>query len=167
MTPLVDSTGAVVWRALRAGNQVLTCGNGGSASDASHLAEELTGRYRGDRRSLPAICLASDAALMSCIANDYGYERVFSRQIEGLARPGDVVVAFSTSGNSPNVLKALEAAKGRGATTIALLGKRGGAMAGKADYEVIVPSENTARIQEVHTVILHSWLEAIEKEFAD
>jgi len=165
LAPAVDETGLVIVGALRAGNKVLTFGNGGSATDASHLAEELMGRYRGDRRSLPAVSLVADSSLITCIANDYGYESVFSRQIEGLAKAGDVLVGFSTSGNSPNVLKALGAAKAAGAVSIALLGKGGGLMAGRADYEVIVPSENTARVQEVHTLILHALLELVEEAF--
>ena len=165
LAPAVDAAGEAILGALLAGNKVLTCGNGGSATDASHLAEELMGRYRGDRRSLPAVSLVADSSLITCIANDYGYESVFSRQIEGLAKAGDVLVGFSTSGNSPNVLKALGAAKAAGAVSIALLGKGGGLMAGRADYEVIVPSENTARVQEVHTLILHAWLELVEEAF--
>jgi D-sedoheptulose 7-phosphate isomerase len=161
----VDEIAQVVIGALRAGNKVLACGNGGSATTATHLTEELVGRYKADRRSLPAISLAADPALITCIANDFGYEYVFSRQIEGLADRGDIVVAFSTSGNSPNLLKALDAAKATGATSVALLGKTGGAMTGRADYELIVPSNSTARIQELHTLILHSWLDRIEAEF--
>jgi phosphoheptose isomerase len=166
VTRLADEAGRVIVQALLSGRKVLTCGNGGSATDASHLAEELVGRYRSDRQSLPAVSLAADPALITCIANDFGYGNIFSRQIQGLAQPGDVVVAFSTSGNSPNTLNALEAARYSGAISIAVLGKQGGLMAGKADYEIIVPSDTTARIQEVHTLILHSWLELIEAEFA-
>lgn len=163
---LVDEAGRVIVQALRSGRKVLTCGNGGSATDASHMAEELVGRYKSDRQSLPAVSLAADPSLITCIANDFGYEHIFSRQIEGLAQSGDVVISFSTSGNSLNTLNALEAAMQVGATSVAVLGKRGGLMAGKADHEVIVPSNTTARIQEVHTLILHSWLELIEAEFA-
>jgi phosphoheptose isomerase len=163
---LVDQTGQVIVQALRSGGKVLTCGNGGSATDASHMAEELVGRYKGERRSLPAVSLAADPALITCIANDFGYEYIFSRQIEGLAQPGDVVISFSTSGNSPNSLNALKAARQIGVISVAVLGKRGGLMAGKADHEIIVPSNTTARIQEVHTLILHSWLELIEAGFA-
>lgn len=161
----VDEIAEVIAAALRAGNKVLACGNGGSAAAASHLTEELVGRYKSGRRSLPAISLAADAALITCIANDFGYQWIFSRQIEGLAKRGDIVVAFSTSGNSPNLLKALEAAHAAGAISVAVLGKTGGAMAGRADHEVVVPSNSTARIQEMHTLILHSWLERIEAEF--
>lgn len=163
----VDEIAQVVVGAMRAGNKVLACGNGGSAAAAAHLTEELVGRYKAARRSLPAISLAADPALITCIANDFGYECIFSRQIEGLATRGDIVVAFSTSGNSPNLLKALDAAKAVGAVSVALLGKTGGAMAGRADHEVIVRSNSTARIQELHTLILHSWLDRIEDCLAD
>jgi len=162
LAPSVDEIGRIILDALRSGNKLLACGNGGSAAAASHLAEELVGRYRAARRPLPAISLAADPALITCIANDFGYECIFSRQIEGLAKRGDIVVAFSTSGNSPNLLKALDAAKAVEAVSVALLGKTGGAMAGRADHEVIVPSNSTARIQELHTLILHSWLDRIE-----
>jgi phosphoheptose isomerase len=161
----VDSVCDLLIQALRDGHKILTCGNGGSAADALHMAEELIGRYKHERRSLPAICLAADSTALTCIANDYGYDRAFSRQIEGLAHPGDIVVAFSSSGNSPNLASALIAAKEKGATTVALLGKEGGVMAGQADREIIVPSQETARIQEVHTLILHSWLERIDLAF--
>jgi D-sedoheptulose 7-phosphate isomerase len=167
LTESVDEIAHVIVDALRAGNKLLSCGNGGSAAAASHLAEELVGRYKAGRRSLPAISLAADPALITCIANDFGYECIFSRQIEGLAKRGDIVVAFSTSGNSPNLLKALDAAKAVEAVSVALLGKTGGAMAGRADHEVIVPSNSTARIQELHTLILHSWLDRIEDCLAD
>ena len=163
----VDEIAHVIVGALRAGNKVLACGNGGSAAAASHLTEELVGRYKAGRRPLPALSLAADPALITCIANDFGYECIFSRQIEGLAKRGDIVVAFSTSGNSPNLLKALDAAKAVEAVSVALLGKTGGAMAGRADHEVIVPSNSTARIQELHTLILHSWLDRIEDCLAD
>ncbi len=162
----VDEIGRVIVDALRAGNKLLACGNGGSAAAASHLAEELMGRYKATRRSLPAISLAADPALITCIANDFGYECIFSRQIEGLAKRGDIVVAFSTSGNSPNLLRALDAAKAVEAVSVALLGKTGGAMTGRADHEVIVPANSTARIQELHTLILHSWLDRIEDGLA-
>ncbi len=166
ITRTVDEVGRVIVQALLSGCKVLTCGNGGSATDASHMAEELMGRYKGQRKSLPAVSLAADPALITCIANDFGYEYIFSRQIESLAQRGDVVISFSTSGNSRNALNALAAAKQIGAISVAVLGKRGGLMAGKADYEIIVPSDTTARIQEVHTLILHSWLELTDAEFA-
>jgi phosphoheptose isomerase len=163
----VDRIADMLVETLRNGNKILTCGNGGSAADALHMAEELVGRYKHDRRSLPAISLAADPTLLTCIGNDYGYEKVFSRQIEGLAQTGDVVVLFSSSGNSPNLTAALRAAKAKKALSVSLLGKDGGMMAGQADYEIIVPGSETARIQEVHTLILHSWLEQIDSVFTD
>lgn len=162
--PLVEESGHALIRSLRQGGSILSCGNGGSAADALHLAEELIGRYRAERRSLPAVCLAADATALTCIANDYGFDEIFSRQVSGLGREGDVLVGFTTSGNSPNVLKALEAARAEGLFTICLAGKDGGRAKGLADLDIIVPSENTARIQEVHTFILHSWLEMVEGE---
>ncbi len=147
---------------LFAGGKLLTCGNGGSAADALHLAEELVGRYKADRRALPAICLNADVTALTCIGNDYGYDFVFSRQVEALGRPGDVLVGFSTSGNSPNVLAAFRRAQEIGLKTVFLGGKDGGLAKGLCDHEIIVPSSTTARIQEVHTLILHQWLEAIE-----
>jgi D-sedoheptulose 7-phosphate isomerase len=165
MTRLVDEIAAVLTRALKNGRKILTCGNGGSAADALHMAEELVGRYKSDRRPLPAISLVADSTLITCIGNDFGFENIFSRQIEALAHKDDVVVAFSSSGNSPNLIRALDAAQAKGAVVIALLGKGGGAIAGRADYEIIVPSSETARIQEIHTLALHIWLERIDSEF--
>jgi len=162
LLPIVEAAGAEIRRAVLAGHKLLTAGNGGSAADALHLAEELVGRFDRDRPSLPAIALCADPTLLTCIGNDYGFDRVFSRQVEGLGRPGDVLVVFTTSGKSPNILLALEAAKQRGLRTIAVLGKDGGPARGRADYEIIVPSQVTARIQEVHTFVLHSWLTLLE-----
>ena len=144
------------------GGKLLTCGNGGSAADALHLAEELVGRYISDRRALPAVCLNADVTALTCIGNDYGYDHIFSRQVEALGRPGDVLVGFSTSGNSPNVLTAFRVAAEFGLKTIFLGGKGGGSAVGLCDHEIIVPSITTARIQEVHTLVLHQFLEVIE-----
>jgi D-sedoheptulose 7-phosphate isomerase len=162
--PAVAALLPPVTACLRSGGKLLTCGNGGSATDAAHLAEELTGKYKNPRRALPALCLCADAAAMTCIANDWSYHDVFARQVEAFARPGDVLIAFTTSGNSENCLRALQKAKALGATTIALLGKDGGKTKGVADHEVIVPSATTARIQEIHTWILHQILEAVEAD---
>lgn len=162
--PAVEATGKKLAASLASGGRILTCGNGGSACDALHLSEELVGRFDRDRRSLSALCLSADAALLTCIANDFGFESVFARQVEGLGRPGDSLVVFSTSGNSPNLVAALHAAKKAGLTTISLLGKTGGKCRGLADHDIIVPSTTTARIQEVHTFILHAWLGLIEEE---
>jgi len=163
--PSFDRIAAVAVATLRAGGKILSCGNGGSAADAMHLAEELVGRYRSNRRSLPGDCLNADATALTCIANDFGFDEVFARQIEGLGVKGDLLVCFSSSGNSPNILRALDVARQRGVKSVALLGKDGGQAKGKADLELIVASTDTARIQESHTLILHALLEIIEREF--
>lgn len=162
--PTVERTGKLIVDRLRGGNTLFACGNGGSATDSMHLCEELVGRYRGDRRPLPAVSLNTDTSVLTCIANDYGYDVIFSRQIEALGKAGDILVGFSTSGNSANIYKAFEVAKAKGATTILLGGKDGGTIKAIADYSIIVPSNNTARIQELHTFILHNWLEHVEVE---
>ncbi len=159
-----DQIVAAAVHALRAGGKILTCGNGGSAADALHLAEELLGRYRGNRRALPAVSLNADPALLTCIGNDYGFDQVFARQVEGLAEPRDLLVVFTSSGNSPNIVLALAAARRRGCRSVALLGKDGGAAKGKADLELIVAGTETGRIQEAHTLLLHALLESIETE---
>ena len=162
LAPSISKTGALIAERLRRGGKVLTAGNGGSASDAMHLAEELVGRFKSNRKSLPAVALSADGTLLTCIANDFGYEQVFSRQVEGLGHRGDVLVLFTTSGNSENLLRAVRAARKKGVTTIALLGKGGGRLRGKAHHEILVPSKSTARIQEIHTLVLHCWLEIVE-----
>ena len=161
----IERTGRVMVRCLERGGKILTCGNGGSAADALHMGEELVGRYDRDRRSLPAIALTAASTLLTCIPNDYSFEQVFSRQIEGLGRKGDVLVAFTTSGKSPNVIRAIQTAKKRGVTTVALLGKGGGPTKGLADYEIIVDSNRTARVQEAHTLIMHLLLEIVDARF--
>jgi D-sedoheptulose 7-phosphate isomerase len=149
--------------ALKSGGKILTCGNGGSAAGALHLAEELVGRYNRDRRSLPAVCLNADPTLLTCIANDFGFDEVFARQVEGLGGKSDVLVCFSSSGNSPNIVRALDAARKHGVKSVALLGKGGGKAKGKADLEFIVASDDTARVQEAHTLLLHALLERVEQ----
>ena len=161
-TALVDTIAARVRDTLLDGHMLLTCGNGGSATDAQHLAEELIGRYRGNRRALPAVALTADTAALTCIANDFGYDAVFARQVDGLVRPGDLLLCFSTSGGSPNIVEALRAARARGAGTIALLGKDGGAARGLADLALVVASDDTARIQEAHLQVLHYICEVVE-----
>lgn len=160
--PAVEKSGEAIVAALKAGNKVLTCGNGGSACDAVHLAEELTGRFKAERRSLPGISLCSDTGAITCIGNDYGFDKIFSRQVEGLGKRGDVLVGFTTSGNSKNVLAAFEAARALGIVTVMVAGGTGGAGKGTCDHEIVVPSKSTARIQEVHTFVLHRWLEIVE-----
>ena len=144
------------------GSQLLTCGNGGSAAEAQHFATELMGRYSRDRRPLPAVALGADGSLLTCIGNDYSFEDVFARQVRGLGRPGDLLVAFSTSGTSLNVLRAVMTAKDLELRTVALLGKDGGQLRGNADREWIVPSACTARIQEAHLFFIHLVCEHIE-----
>ena len=148
---------------LKGGHKIMSCGNGGSMCDAMHFAEELSGRYRDDRAPIAAMSL-SDASVMSCIGNDYGFDRVFARQIEALGNPGDVLLAISTSGQSANVLEAARAAKERGIHVLALTGKDGGALALLADVEVRVPWSGYAdRIQEMHIKCIHAWIDAIEQ----
>jgi D-sedoheptulose 7-phosphate isomerase len=153
----------LVAASLTSGGKVLTCGNGGSLCDAQHFAEELSGRYRQDRRALAAIAL-TEASHMTCVANDFGFEFVFSRFVEALGRPGDVLLAISTSGNSPNILRAAEAARAAGMSVIALTGKDGGQLARACDVEIRVPHFGFAdRIQEVHIKAIHIMIMLIEK----
>jgi D-sedoheptulose 7-phosphate isomerase len=153
----------VFGHSLRNGGKALTCGNGGSLCDAQHFAEELSGRYRGDRRALAAIAL-TEASHMTCVANDYGFEFVFSRFVQALGRPGDVLLAISTSGNSPNILRAAEAAKEAGMLVVSLTGKDGGKLAGLSDVEIRVPHFGFAdRIQEIHIKVIHILILLIEK----
>lgn len=161
----IGELSVAVIKALQAGGKVLTAGNGGSAAEALHMAEELVGRFRGNRRSLPSVCLAADSTTLTCIGNDFGYDYVFSRQVEGLGCPEDLLVLFSTSGNAPNLSLALSAAKDIGMASACLLGRDGGPLGGAADYELIVPGEATERIQEAHQVVLHLILDAVELAF--
>ena len=151
----IASAGELCGRALAQGQRIYLCGNGGSAADAQHIAAELIGRFVHDRRALPAIALTTDTSALTAIGNDYGYDEVFSRQVDGLCREGDVLIAISTSGNSGNVLKAVDAAHRAGASVIGLSGKSGGALDAKCDVSLVVPSDITARIQEMHIVIGH------------
>lgn len=144
------------------GGKLISCGNGGSAADALHLSEELVGRFKADRRSLPAICLNADVTAITCIGNDYGFDAIYSRQLQGLGKPGDVLVGFSTSGNSPNIIEAFAQARKQNIITVYLGGKSGGTLKGTCDHEIIIPSNTTARIQEMHTLILHQWLEELD-----
>jgi D-sedoheptulose 7-phosphate isomerase len=150
-------------KALRAGHKVLVCGNGGSAADAQHFAGEMVGRFqlRG-RAPLPVLALTTDSTVMTCVANDFCYEDVFSRQVEAFAQPGDVLLGISTSGRSPNVLRALAAAQSRGVTTIALTGGDGGPLATAADIALVVPTPTTTRIQECHITLIHAICDLIE-----
>jgi D-sedoheptulose 7-phosphate isomerase len=149
---------------LRTGHKLLICGNGGSACEAQHLAGELAGRYKQDRRALAAISLNSDGAVLTCIANDYRFEDVFARQIEAIGQRGDLLVVFTTSGQSPNILRALESAKSLGIASLAFLGRDGGAAIHLATHALVVPHHDTARIQEAHQFLLHCLMDEIEME---
>ncbi|MBI5316564.1 MAG: SIS domain-containing protein [Nitrospirae bacterium] len=151
-------------RAFRDGRKVLLFGNGGSAADAAHIAAEFVGRYKRERAPLPAIALATDIAAITCISNDYGFDELFARQVRAHGQKGDVAVAISTSGNSPNVLKGVEAAKACGLTTICWTGGTGGKLAGLVEYSFVVPSTVTARIQESHITLGHVLCELIEEQ---
>ena len=148
------------------GRTILTCGNGGSAAEAMHLAEELTGKYDRPRRALPAICLCSDASAMTCVANDWDFTYVFSRQVEAFAKKGDLLIMFTTSGNSVNCIRAAKAMKKAGGTIVGLLGKGGGKAKALCDVALVVDSAMTNHIQEAHQVVLHLILEAIDNEYA-
>jgi len=154
----------VVREVVQNNSAVLTCGNGGSAAEALHLAEELVGRYRANRPPIPALCLNADPTALTCIANDFGFEEVFARQIAALARQGDCLVVFSTSGNSANIVAALRAARREKCLTIGLLGKGGGEAKALCDHAVVIASDDTAHIQEAHQVILHLILECVESQ---
>jgi D-sedoheptulose 7-phosphate isomerase len=153
--------------ALRNGRKILVCGNGGSAADAQHFAAELVGRFEQERAGLPALALTTDSSFLTAWSNDYGFETVFARQVEALGVPGDVLVAISTSGNSRSILRAVEAAARAGIACLTLSGRGGGELARMAaDCHLVVPSESTARIQEVHITIVHVWCRLIEEELA-
>lgn len=152
---------------LKSGHKVLLCGNGGSAADAQHIAAEFVGRFEKERRSLPALALTTDTSALTAIGNDYSYDVIFSRQVEGLGNEGDVLIAISTSGNSPNVLEAVKMAKSKKIHTIALTGKDGGKIKDLADIVFTAKSQKTSHIQEMHIFALHAVSEAVEKVFFD
>lgn len=164
--PVVAAAAAIVG-ALRGGGKVLVFGNGGSAADAQHAAAELVGRFERDRPGFAAVALTADASVLTSVGNDYGFDRVFARQIEGLGRRGDVALAITTSGQSANVVTALQSARERGLHTIALTGRDGGPAGRAAEVHVNVPSESTARVQEVHRTLLHAICALVEKAMAD
>jgi D-sedoheptulose 7-phosphate isomerase len=150
-------------RAYRAGRKVILFGNGGSAADAQHIAAELAGRYYMDRKPLPAEALTVNTSILTAIGNDYGFEQIFARQVEALGNPGDIAIGISTSGNSPNVIEGVRAAKRKGMITIGLTGADGGQLKNEVDYYICVPSKDTPRIQEAHILIGHIWCELIER----
>jgi D-sedoheptulose 7-phosphate isomerase len=168
LLPRVDQVADALVAALDSGGRIYTFGNGGSSLDANHLAEELVGRFKRERRPLPAQSLANDAAAITCIANDYSFAEVFERQVQAFARRGDVVLAFSTSGRSENVVRGLAAARAVGATTVLFGGGGGGdgdggPAAAHADHVLVVPSDSTARIQELHVFFLHAVIDRIDR----
>ena len=159
----IANAGEIMLEALKNGNKIISCGNGGSMCDAMHFAEELSGRYRNDRKALAAVSI-SDASHISCVGNDYGYEYIFSRYLEALGNKGDVLLGISTSGNSKNVLNAIQVAKEKGIKIIGLTGKDGGLMAEKCDVEIRAPfSKYADRAQEIHIKVIHSLIDYIEK----
>jgi D-sedoheptulose 7-phosphate isomerase len=164
--PAADAA-ARMTAALRDGHKILICGNGGSAADAQHFAGEMVGRFKlPHRAALPALALTTDSTVLTCVANDFCYEDVFGRQVEAFAQPGDVLVGISTSGRSENVLRAVQAARARGATAIALVGASGGPIADAADLALCMPSTEAARIQECHITVIHAICELIENALA-
>jgi D-sedoheptulose 7-phosphate isomerase len=158
----IDEAANVLIVCLKAGGKILVCGNGGSAADAQHLAAEFVGRYENERRALPAIALTTDTSALTALANDYDFERVFARQVEALARPGDCLIAISTSGNSRNVIAAVMTARSIGCMVIGLTGANGKKLAALCDAAIMVPSSRTSRIQEAHIAIAHVWCEMVD-----
>ncbi len=159
----VESSGRLICNALAAGNKILLCGNGGSAADAQHIAAELVGRYEAKRRPYPAISLTTDTSALTALSNDFGYEEVFARQVQALAKPGDVLIAITTSGKSLNIVKAAEAARALGCQTIGLTGKHAEPLADYCFMTVKILSERTARIQEAHITVGHLWCEMVDE----
>ena len=165
MIPQIEEASKMVIETLKNGNKVLLCGNGGSASDAQHISAELTGRYKTERRGLASIALTTDTSALTAISNDYGYNRVFDRQVEALIREGDLLIGLSTSGESLNVISALLLAKDMGANTLGFSGKGGGKMNYVCDLNMVVPSDDTPRVQEMHILIGHIICQAVDDAF--
>ena len=163
LPPVLERVVAALHDCLRSGHKILACGNGGSAADAQHLVAELVGRFKAERRALPAIALSADTAILTALGNDYGYERVFARQVEALGARGDVLIAISTSGNSANVVQAAQAAHKLGCTVVVLTGAQGGALAAHADLLIRAPSSVVARIQEMHTLCIHAVAASLDR----
>ena len=161
----LETASTIVIEALKNGNKILLCGNGGSAADAQHIAAELTGRYKTERRGLPGIALTTDTSAITAIGNDYGFDRIFDRQVESLAVNGDVIIGISTSGNSKNVINALKLGHELGCKTIGLTGRDGGEMNEICNINLVVPSDNTPRIQEMHILFGHTICQIIDNNF--
>lgn len=160
----IKKIGQHLAQSLANGHTLFWCGNGGSAADSQHMAAELVGRFKKNRRALRSIALTTDTSVLTCVANDFSYDDIFARQVEALGQPGDVLIGISTSGNSENVLRAFKTGKGMGLMTIALLGKGGGPAKDLVDHALVIPSDTTARIQETHILIGHILCEMIEQE---
>jgi len=163
LTPLIAEMVELMVDTFQRGGKVLVMGNGGSAADAQHFVAEIVGRFKMERRGLPALALSTDTSILTAIGNDYGFDRIFSRQVEALAATGDLVIGISTSGNSPNVLLALQLARETGCRTVGLLGKDGGSIKNVCDLALIVPTNDTPRVQEVHITIIHIVCDLLEK----
>jgi len=166
LVPSIEQAASLLIAALKSGKKILLCGNGGSAADSQHFAAELVSRYKKERRSLPAIALTVDTSILTAIGNDYSFDRVFARQVEGLGEKGDVLIGISTSGKSKNVLEAVKTASGKGLKTLGLLGCGGGTIASACDASIIIPSSDTPRIQEAHILVIHILCTLIEEEFS-
>src|SRR6476620_8479279 len=164
LQPQMAQAADVIDQCLRTGNKLLVCGNGGSATDASHFATELVVRFAKDRRALPAICLTSDSGILTATGNDYGFDEIFARQVAAFGVPGDVLICLTTSGKSKNVVRSLQEAKSRKLKTIAFLGRDGGSTIGMADIDLLVKDDSTARIQEAHHLVIHVLCEIIEAQ---
>lgn len=168
LAPVIEAAGARIVEALRRGNKILVCGNGGSAADAQHFAAELVGRFELDRPGVPCLALTTDTSLLTALANDHGYQAVFERQVLALGRAGDVLVAISTSGESDSVINAVVAARRVGMESIGLVGRGGGRLGQMPGVTVVcAPSERTCRIQEVHTLVVHIWAQMVDEAIAD
>jgi D-sedoheptulose 7-phosphate isomerase len=163
----IEQGGQLICDTLGAGNKILLCGNGGSAADAQHIAAELVGRYEGQRRSFPAIALTTDTSALTALSNDYGFEQVFARQVAGLATSGDLLIAISTSGKSPNIINAVEQARALGCKVVGLTGESGEPLASLCDLAVVVPANRTSRVQEAHITIGHLWCEMVDRAQGD
>ena len=166
LQPAIEQAGRMAVNAIDRGNKIILFGNGGSAADAQHLASELTGRYKRERRPLPAIALTTDTSALTAVGNDYAFEQVFERQVQAVAAPGDLLIGISTSGNSANVVRGIEAGRAIGCTTLGLTGNGGGKLGAVTELNVVVPSDDTARIQEMHILIGHAICQMIDDQCA-
>jgi|SRR3989344_2602236 len=164
LTTQIEKSAKIIIDAIKKGKKVLVCGNGGSAGDAQHFAAELVGRFEKERKALPSIALNTNVSTLTALGNDYGYEEVFARQVDAFGQEGDIFVGISTSGKSPNVLKAIDRANAKGLQVITLTGRDGGLMKDKKGLHIIVPSNTTSRIQESHILIIHIWCKLLDEE---